>query len=724
MPDLAEPLEFRFDNHLLDRSAGVLLRLHPDGQMSRVPLGTRAYRILCLLVERHGAIVPRQEIMDAAWPNIAVEENNLSVQLSNLRRALDVGRELGSCIQTLPGRGYRFLLPVVQSSSRLLEQSIEPSRVDDHLGAGIGGAEEAPQRTGPAPTGADTIGSERALTAAERPRLSLVVLPFNKLSEYVDDHTVDAIADDLITELSRYAGLRLTARSSAFSYKGKAVDIKRVGQELGVRYAVEGSLRRQQGALVINVQLASAEAGEQLWAERFTVQSDEPPDTADNVIWRIAFLVQLRVFETESGRSMRERPDNPDATDALVRAYALYNMPPNPEKNSRMVALYERAVELDPFSAPALAGLAEVLVESLQKVAGDDPMAPFKFRRAEHLLARADLLDPNEMRLLMARTYLLTRQDRCAEAMQAARRAIEAHPVLSGPYQWLGMCLLREGRAAEAVQQFEQAIRTNPRTPQIDTRYRLMGTALLYLDRYEEAVSWLHRALAVNPSLDAQTRGTLYASIAAAQALSGDLGAARLSAADASRLWPPLTARGFVPFRITSQAAIAQSTRIRLGLLAAGVRDHADEDADPGLPTDEALHEDYEAPTPVGVPGARTIRTPDLTALLEERRQLVLDTMYWGDSIPGAAGLWGARIGGSFSDEYQDRLRLKMEQLTGGDRNTPVVTMAWNAERYQGRNLALRLVALGCTDVSWYRGGREAWTAAGLPMAEVTLQDW
>jgi len=277
---------------------------------------------------------------------------------------------------------------------------------------------------------------------------------------------------------------------------------------------------------------------------------------------------------------------------------------------------------------------------------------------------------------------------------------------------------------AEAVQRFEQAIRTNPRTPQIDTRYRLMGAALLYLDRYEEAVAWFHRALAANPSLHGQIRSALYAAIAAAQALSDDPDAARLSAAEARRLWPPLTARGFVLFETTSQEAIAQTARIREALRLAGMRNYADEDADAGLPADDVLHEDYEAPTPVRVPGARTIRTQDLAALRERHQPLVLDTAYRGYSIPGAISLWGAGIAGSIDDEHQHQLRRKMAQLTDDEQNTPVVTVAWNAERYQGRNLALRLVALGFTNVYWYRGGREAWMAAGLPTAEVALQDW
>ena len=251
-----------------------------------------------------------------------------------------------------------------------------------------------------------------------------------------------------------------------------------------------------------------------------------------------------------------------------------------------------------------------------------------------------------------------------------------------------------------------------------------MGQALLASERYDEAISWFRKALAANPSLHAKTRGFLHASIAAAQALSGDLEAARLSAIEANRLWPTLTARGYLRFKTTNQIALAQHGRAREGLRAAGVRDSADEDADAGLPADDILHSTYEAPTPIAVPGARTIRTSELAVFLEQHHPLVLDTTYWGGSIPGAVALWGAGVGGSLSDEYQDRLGHKMDQLTRGNRSVPVVTVGWNAERFQGRNLALRLVALGYTEVYWYRGGREAWMAAGLPVTEVTPQDW
>ena len=276
MPDSAEPLVFRFDDFLLDRPAEVLLRLHPDGQTSRVPLGTSAFRILSLLVERRGAVVTRQEIMDTAWPDVVVEENNLSVQLSNLRRALDADRELGSCIQTLPGRGYRFLPAVTLSGYRLADraQMANLTGISFDDAAGTASAKPPPEPSNAvstlphpsAPTAGRRVASNRhsrddrtgwvvvacvclaALIASivwtaalapptgvasktamapatdtpaarmrnppqapvERPQLSLVVLPFQRLSDDADEHAVDAIVEDLTTELSRYAGLRIS----------------------------------------------------------------------------------------------------------------------------------------------------------------------------------------------------------------------------------------------------------------------------------------------------------------------------------------------------------------------------------------------------------------------------------------------------------------------------------------------------------------------------------
>ncbi len=279
------------------------------------------------------------------------------------------------------------------------------------------------------------------------------------------------------------------------------------------------------------------------------------------------------------------------------------------------------------------------------------------------------------------------------------------------------------GNAADAIPRFEQSIRLNPRNPYMFTRYAYIGYALLFLRRYDEAVDWFQKSLAAN-SRDDRDRGIIRAAIAAAQALAGRVEAARASAAEATRLWPMLTARSYYQERITNPIHLAQILLMRDGLRLAGVRDHADEDADFGLVSDDALQMASEAPTPTSVPGARTVRTPELVVMLEQQKPLVLDTIPWGGSILGAVGLWGAGAGGSLIDELQDRLRRKMLELTDGNLTVPVVTMGRNSERFQGRNLALRLAGLGYTDVYWYRGGQEAWEAAGLPTTELVVQNW
>jgi hypothetical protein len=157
------------------------------------------------------------------------------------------------------------------------------------------------------------------------------------------------------------------------------------------------------------------------------------------------------------------------------------------------------------------------------------------------------------------------------------------------------------------------------------------------------------------------------------------------------------------------------------------VRDHADENAISDVVDDGDLHVDLAGTTPKQVPGATTVHTEEVfERLASSRKPLVLDTVMhsWGRSVPGAVGLAGAGLGGSIADLAQDRLRRKMQVLAGGDLGMPIIVVGWNCERFDGRNLALRLVAMGYTNVLWYRGGREAWEVAALPETELAASDW
>ena len=467
---------------------------------------------------------------------------------------------------------------------------------------------DAPSSVTPRATPANPI------TESQRSGLSVVVLPFNKLGDGLDDDTVNGIVDDLTTAITRWHGAQVVAHNTASTYKGKPVNIKRVGEDLGVRFAVEGSVRKIGTALRINVQFVSTETGAHLWADHFETERDGY--TLEDVIRHIALALWFRVAEVENMRIAHDRSGNPDPADLLMRGRAaVYGRPTNPQTQDEVIALLERAVALDPSSAVGMAGLNEALLSSIN-LWSDDPTAPAKIRRAEEIMTQAELLSPEERLVMGGRVFLRLMQGRCPETVAAAQRASDAHRDLAGPPLALGICRMHDGRAAEAIPAFEQSIRVNPRNPGVFLRYRCMGYALVFLERYDEAVSWFRKALAAHPSDSAQNRAVLYAVIAAAQALSGDIDEARLSAADASRLWPTLTARGFYPYRVSNPTSLAQIDRMRDGLRLAGIRDHADEDADPGLAPDDALHSNYEAPTPISVPGARTIRTPELTDLV------------------------------------------------------------------------------------------------------------
>ena len=213
---------------------------------------------------------------------------------------------------------------------------------------------------------------------------------------------------------------------------------------------------------------------------------------------------------------------------------------------------------------------------------------------------------------------------------------------------------------------------------------------------------------------------------AAASARAGELGAARRALTEAHRLWPLDTVRTRYLEGPASPEHKAQYARYQDALRLVGYRDHAEPDADYGVPSDDRLHGDLVGLTPMTAPRVTTIRTTELETLQAERKPLVVDTMLysWGHSIPGAVGLAGSGRGGELSGPMTERLGRKLHEMTEGDLSTPIVAMGWNSERFDGRNLALRIAALGYRQIYWYRGGREAWEVAGLPEADLAPQDW
>jgi tetratricopeptide (TPR) repeat protein len=313
---------------------------------------------------------------------------------------------------------------------------------------------------------------------------------------------------------------------------------------------------------------------------------------------------------------------------------------------------------------------------------------------------------------------------RYQEAIVVAEELVRRFPNNPAGFNALAQSKTIAGRAAEAIPLLERAILLDPRSAWLFIRYRNMGSASLWLGRDEDAIRFLERSISINP--DFYGHQWTYRFLAAGYARTGRLAEARHALGEADRLFPYDTVRSHWPDDPSSTVFAEQIRQMQDALRLAGERDHADEDADFNVPVDADLHGNFAGLTPTAVPGAITIRTSDLARFLTEARPVVIDTVScsWGRSIPDAIGLKFAGVGGSFADTMQSRLRTKMRELTGDDFSRPIVAVGWNSERFDGRNLALRLAALGYTRVYWYRGGREAWEVNGLPENDLDVHSW
>ncbi len=565
------------------------------------------------------------------------------------------------------------------------------------------------------------------LSVAHAPALSVAVLPFSNISDSPEqEYLADGIAEDLATELSHIRGFLVTAHRSAFSYKGKStLDARQVGNELGVRYLLEGSVRKVGDVLRVNARLASCETGSEMWADRFDLPLGALTDGQDDIIRRIAAALNVKMVDVESARSARERPGNADAFDLVLRARSLGNQPPSRERDAEAQTFYERALELDPSSVPAMLDVAGILINHSQDYLGQWATGG-EIERATKLLVAARAIEPNSEAVLVTATRLLDSQARWAELVSAAQRLVEAYPNRVEGYEYLATAKRYTGAADEAISLYQKSIRLDPRDPNLFHRYAFLGVALLQVGRYDEALPWFERSLAANPEAPRPIRSARYRMLATGYALSGRLDEARRALDEANQLWPFATMRSGAPENLASPVLVAQMSKLRDGLRLAGLRDHAEEDADFGVAADGELRPDLAGLTPTTVPGAATIKTAVLVPFLAERKPIVIDTVNysWGRSLPTAVGLIRAGLGGSLSDVIQDRLRRKLQELTKGDTAMPIVAVGWNSERFDGYNLALRLVALGYTQVYWYRGGREAWEVNKLPESPLALQSW
>jgi TolB-like protein/DNA-binding winged helix-turn-helix (wHTH) protein len=733
-PELLAFGPFRFDRH-----RRALFRCTEDGQSDLVSIGGRALEVLAALIERPGSVVSKDEITAAVWPNTIVEEANLTVQISALRRALDPGWNGESCIQTVPGRGYRFLLPVMRG-----EQASAVALPPPPVGGAAAPISRRPWLARWLLAALGGIAAALLIVAlawdhgrlwqqSSLPRLSLVVLPFENLSsDSGDDYLAAGVTDGLTAALSHIPGAFVIARATASTYRGKAADIRQIGQDLNVRYVVRGSIQRIGEVLKVNAELGSTETGAQLWSDSFNQPIADLAAGEEQIVIRMRSALDISLADIEAARSLRERPTNPDAFDLILRARA---MPFSKENTARALGLYEQALERDPDAVLALVGAANALMNTYYF---DEMPYDVAMERAVPYIERAQQLTPNSESVLAELADVLDWQEEGPDRRRAisqlevvAQKLIDEYPSNPAGYHELGVARRNTARFDEAAGLFEKAIRLNPRGLDAAGSWTLSVVLCnVMAGRDREGLMWAERARAGEVALGSHKQLQLLAMRAAAYARTGDLEAAKRTARELNDRFALFTWRSVAPRDPDFEKSVAEYQSFRDALRTAGVRDHLDPETDFGVPPDDVLlrfDAFWQDKTPTTAPGVTTIGTELLAAMLEHDKPLVIDTMSWTwyRSIPGAVGLdFSGDVHGSFTDEVQTRLDRKLHELTGGDMAKPIVAMSFNVARPDGYNLALRIRHAGYTNVYWYRGGREAWEVAGRPEEVVRPAHW
>jgi adenylate cyclase len=386
-----------------------------------------------------------------------------------------------------------------------------------------------PQAGAPA---APTHGAGNPATGA--PRLSIVVLPFENLSHDPDqDYFADGITEDLTTDLSRISGSFVIARNTAFTYKGIAVDAKQLGRDLGVRYVLEGSVRRLGDQVQVNVQLIDAASGAHVWADRFETDRRNLVEAQSEITGRLARTLNLELVQAVGRRIEQERAVDPDAQDLIMRGWALYQRPLNAENRKEALQAFERAQAIDSNSLDAEIGIAAVLTVNIADGTTETPKEDEA--RAEKLLGDALRRDPNRSQIHVTMALLRRLQNRLAESRIEWERAIALDPNNAAAYGQLGVTLIYLGEPAAAIPLEEKRLRLNPNDPNIALAYWSLGLAHLLLGHLDEAIDLLTKARAANPRIY-----YIDLDLAAALALKGNLVEAHAALSEAIKLKPDI----------------------------------------------------------------------------------------------------------------------------------------------------------------------------------------
>jgi TolB-like protein/class 3 adenylate cyclase len=374
-------------------------------------------------------------------------------------------------------------------------------------------------------------------TPPSAPRLSIVVLPFANLSRDPEqDYFVDGVTESLTTDLSRISGSFVIGRHTAFTYKGKGVDLKQVGRELNVRYVLEGSVQRGGDRLRVNVQLIAAETGTHVWAERFDKPIADLFDMQDEIVSRLANTLNAQLVEAEARRA--EHSLHPDAMDLYFLGRTSFNKGQTLENLTQAHGFFERALALDPGNVEALVGTAVVDCSIGGSFLTDDRTARFAAAEAASTKALSVAPDFAVAHLALGVVHVLT--NHAAEGIAECEQALALDRNLAEAHACIGWAKFLLGRGAETEVHIHEALRLSPRDIGAFRWMMFVGIAKSQLGADAEAVVWLRRSIDANRNMP-----YTHFNLAAALALLGRLDEARAAARTGLALDPGFTIRRF-----------------------------------------------------------------------------------------------------------------------------------------------------------------------------------
>jgi TolB-like protein len=447
-----------FGRYRLEPRGGLLSGTRP------VRLTPKALALLCYMAGRPGEVIPKEELFGAVWPEVTVGDAALVTCIQELRKALGDDARRPRYIETLHRRGYRFVG----------KPALRPAALDD----------KAP-----------------VLALPDRP--SIAVLPFDNMSEEADqEYFADGISEDLITGLARIHWLFVIARNSTFVYKNRAVDVKLVARDLGVRYVLEGSVRRAGKRIRISAQLIDALSGGHHWAERYDRELGDIFAVQDEITRNVVAAIEPRLMAAEGVRALSRSPDDLGAWERVARAQTHVWRLTRADYETAIAGLTE-AVEAYPDYAPARSRLAFRLLFAAHMGWVDREHG---LRKGRAHAVRALALDDCDAWAQTALGYLAMMERRTGESIAAFRRAVELNPNSATAHGDLSRGLAFAGHDVEAIAHAEDAIRLSPMDP--DLALFLGGIAVAHYGaaRYTDALRVSEEIMRLRPGFQGAQR--------------------------------------------------------------------------------------------------------------------------------------------------------------------------------------------------------------------------